>query len=204
MRKVFKSVWFKCISVLLVIICFAGGLLAVLNDLLYVSPETRTARAMQKIYGEKTEYSTVIDVDSLDENLNSPLSYDFDDKGNKGLINKLYKISNGDYVFLTVGENGFKGGTVSLWIKVVNYNGTFFIDKVILEGYTKQTLMSMLKNSFFERFKLTDVAKEYNDGNLFYAKGESGLLNPVSGATKSATATCNAVNCVIRYLGENQ
>ncbi len=207
MKKVFKSTWFKCVSVLLLIMALAGGLLAVLNDVLYVSPETRASRAMEKIYGYTPQYSVTLDVDSDDSEINEPLSYDFDSKDNKGYINKIYELEggSGDIVFQTVGENGFKGGTITLWIKIVKNENTYAIDKIILSGYTKQTLMSNLTQSFYEGFYLTDVTSAALSGELFYAdkKYDGGsLLNPVSGATKSATAVCNAVNCVIKYIGE--
>ena len=51
MRNVFKSTFFKCTSLLLVLMVVFGGTLAFLNDIWYVSPETRTARAIQKVYG---------------------------------------------------------------------------------------------------------------------------------------------------------
>ena len=53
MAKFVKSTWFKCITVLLVISVISGGLLAALNDLLFVASEERTARAVAKIYGEE-------------------------------------------------------------------------------------------------------------------------------------------------------
>ena len=65
--KFFKSTWFKCIAVLLSRAVVLGGLLAILNDLLYVSPEERTGRAFEKIYGRTlspNEYITKLDVDS--------------------------------------------------------------------------------------------------------------------------------------------
>jgi hypothetical protein len=52
MSKFFKNTWVKCISVLLILSIVLGGTLAILNDVLYVSPEERTGRAIKKIYGE--------------------------------------------------------------------------------------------------------------------------------------------------------
>ena len=63
MRKFFSSIWFKCLSVLVAISVVSGGLLAVLNDVLYVSPEERTARAVKSIYGEAKTPETLLDVD---------------------------------------------------------------------------------------------------------------------------------------------
>ena len=42
----------KCTAFLLILAVLLGGILAVLNDVLYVSSEERTARAIKKIYGE--------------------------------------------------------------------------------------------------------------------------------------------------------
>ena len=51
-----KTTWFKCIACLLCIAVISGASLAILNNVLYVSPETRTARAISKIYGEEKLY----------------------------------------------------------------------------------------------------------------------------------------------------
>ena len=66
MSKLFKNDWFKCITVLLLLAVILGGALAVLNDVLYVSSEERTARAIKKIYGTEKEYSITLDVDRGD------------------------------------------------------------------------------------------------------------------------------------------
>ena len=194
----FKTIWFKCISCLLILMLFSGSSITILADLLYVSPEMRTARAIKKIYGEEKEYSVVLDVDSKDENKNTAIEYD-----GVGKINKIYNITdNGDILFQTTGYKGYKNGTITLWIKVVNTNEKYSIEKVLLEKYEKQTLMSKLSGEFYGGFKLTDVTEAYNDGSLFTATDKNAEnYNPVSGATYSATAAANAVNCVIKYLG---
>lgn len=208
--KFYKTIWFKCIACLLCIAVISGASLAILNNVLYVSPETRTARAIKKIYGEEKEYSVVLDIDSKDENKNTAIEYD-----GVGSVNKVYGISNGDKLFQTTGYKGYKNGTITLWIKVsVDYAEPYgepqdgegceyySITKVLLEKYEKQTLMSKLTGDFYDGFKLTDVTAAYNDGSLFTATEKTAEnYNPVSGATYSATAAANAVNCVIKYLG---
>lgn len=185
--KFLKSPWFKCIACLLCIAVISGALLASLNDVLAVSPETRTARAITKIYGEEKEYE--------DENFEK----EYNDVGR---INKVYKITGGDILFQSTGYQGYKNGTVTLWIKAVKTNEKYSIEKVLLETSEKQTLMSKLTGDFYDGFKLTDVTEAYNDGSLFTATEKTAEnYNPVSGATYSATAACNAVNCVIKYLG---
>ncbi len=199
--KIIKSPWFKCITCLLLIAVISGALLTVLNDLLYVSPEMRTARAIEKIYGEKQEY----------EDKNVVLEYD-----GVGKINKVYEISNGDILFQTTGYQGYKNGTVTLWIQVSVYYAEpygnpqdddfgcegYSIEKIVLQSAEKQTLMSKLTGEFYGKFNLTDVTEAYNNGELFTATDNAAKnYNPVSGATYSATAAANAVNCVIKYLG---
>ena len=193
----FKTAWFKCIACLLSIAVISGALLAVLNDALAVSPEMRTMRAIKKIYGEEKEYSVVLDIDSKDDTKNTAIVYD-----GVGSVNKIYEIDNGDILFQTTGYEGYKNGTITLWIRTAKTGNDYSIEKVILEKYEKQTLMSKLTGDFYNGFKLIDATAAYNDGSLFTARDKTAEnYNPVSGATYSANAACNAVNCVIRYLG---
>ena len=61
--------------------------------------------------------------------------------------------------------------------------------------------MSQLKSSYYDNF-LVDVTTAYENGQAFTTEKDKGeFSNPISGATKSATAGNNAVNCVIKYLG---
>ena len=198
--KFYQTVWFKCITCLFAIAVISGALLSALYQLLAVSPEMRTARAIKKIYGEEKTYFTLLDVDATlidgGENKNSPIEYD-----GIGRINKIYEIDS-DLLFQTTGYQGYKNGTITLWIKVVNGGETYSIDKVLLETSEKQTLMSKLSGEFYGRFNLTDVTETYKSGDLFTATEKTAEnYNPVSGATYSATAAANAVNCVIKYLG---
>ena len=104
MKNFFKNDWFRCITTLLVLAVFFGGLLAILSDVLYVSPEERTMRAVKKIYGEEKEYTSIIDVDNTE--LGTSVDYDF------GKINKLYEVGDKasgkyDLLFQTEGFNGY-------------------------------------------------------------------------------------------------
>ena len=197
MKKFFSNIWFRCISTLLVIICISGCSLSILSDLLYVSSQERTDRAIKKIYGEIQLYNTVLDGD-----VDGTINYDF------GFIDKIYEVQvneNESYLlFKSTGKEGYKGGSISLWISVAeDVNGTLSIKKVILDGYEKQTLMSKLTSSFYGNYNLTDVTEAYEKGELFSTNESAVNFNPITGATKSANAANNAVNCVIKYLGEN-
>ena len=68
MSKFFKNIWTRCIGVLLIISLISGGLLAILNDVLYVSDEERTARSVNKLYdGQEVKYDIVFDSESGDD-----------------------------------------------------------------------------------------------------------------------------------------
>ncbi len=186
MKKFFNSIWFRCISVLLALLVVFGGMLAILNDLLYVSAEERTSRAVKKIYGREVEYTVASE---------QPIVYE-----GLGSINKIYKVEN-DTLLQATGENGYKGGTITLWVKVVtNENDKLIIDKIVLESYEKQTLMSKFDGSYYQGF-YQDITTAYKDDTLFTTNGAGEFSNPMTGATKSANAIVNAVNCVIKYFG---
>ena len=199
MKNFFTSTWFKCVSSLLVLCVVLGGTLAVLNPLLSVSANERTARAIKKIYGkEVTGIVTLLDVD--DANRSDKAIECFNNSSeNIGTINKIYQIDN-DLLFQSTGYNGYKNGTITLWIKVItNPQGRKLIDKIVLESNTKQTLMSKLDGAYYQNFYIdvTDNVDFFTSNN----GATSSNKNVVSGATKSAMAGCNAVNCVIYYLG---
>ncbi len=208
MAKFFKSTWFKCIFTLLAIAVVASGLLALLNDLLFISPEERTARAIKKIYGyEVSNYEVLLDVDSTDANVNKT---SIENENGFGEIDKIYLVGSTtaesyEILFRATGNKGYKGGTITLWVKVdvtndleaISPASTQKISKVVMDSYDKQTLMSKLGNSFYDKF-LVDVTDNYD--SLFAADGSQEKSNPITGATKSANAACNAVNCVIEYL----
>ncbi len=200
MKKLFNNTWFKCISVLLVLAVVLGGTLAILNDVLYVSASERTSRAIKKIYGtEITDYEIQLDVDDTTRK-DSPIICKNNDDVEIGEIRKIYIVGT-DMLFQTSGYNGYKGGTITLWIKVIsNDSNNLLIDKIVLSGYEKQTLMSKFDGSYYENFYV-DVTEAYKNGQLFTTNSNDQLSNPNAGATKSANAMVGAVNCVIQYLG---
>ena len=181
-KQFFKSQAFKCIIVLLVIALIAGGLLAILNDVLAVSDEERTMRAIEKVYGQKMKYE---DVEFSAEELTNDY----------GSISKVYLLENGNYLVQSTGSNGYKGGTITVWVVLkADADGNFGgIEKVVLESYEKQTLMS----------KLTyDVYSAHNDevtGDVYFTTGGDGIKVVVSGATYSTNALNNAVDCALKF-----
>ncbi len=179
----YKTLAFKCIIVLLSIALICSGLLAILNDVLFVTSEERTARAIKKIYGEEKQYTEFL------------LSKDVD-VSEFGNIDVVYKIDNGssyDLLIKVTGNEGYKNGTITLWVQTNIKDDSAKIEKVVLESYEKQTLMSKLSQSYYDSF-------DYIDG--YYSSNNSGEKNIVSGATYSSNACCNAVNCAIKYIKE--
>ncbi|MGN0771256.1 MAG: hypothetical protein ACI4MI_01585 [Christensenellales bacterium] len=186
-KQFFKSNAFKCILVLTCIALIAGGVLAILNDVLYVSEEERTQQAIKKIYGKVVEYEE-IEV-SEEKAVNE-----------YGKIEKVYRLSDGNYLFKSTGTEGYKGGTVTLWI-VANFQENQFtgLDKVTVAGNEKQTLMSSFKSSFTEYYTTND--DKLLEGYYFdKVASEGNLQNVTSGATRSSNAFNRAVNCALYFI----
>ena len=173
-------------------------LLTVLNFALYVSPEERTMRAIKKIYGAEKEYEVILDASKEG-------SEAWTDAYGYGKVSLLYKVDgeNGfDYLIKSTGFNGYKGGTITCWVVVSVSNTEKKITKVILDSYEKQTLMSKFNANFWENMYV-DVTDDYDA--WFVSKMTDEILNqnpnavhnPMSGASMSGTAGCNAINCAI-------
>lgn len=190
-NKFFSSDWFKCIASLLAIALVACSLLAILNDVLFVSPEERTQRAITKVYEtEVTDYKTL--------EINNEYSKD-------GEILQLFLVgdensSSFDLLFQVIGQKGYHDGTITLWVKIDIDNGVQTIGKVLITDYTKQTLMSKLTNYLNPKSPI-DITDKFSENDLFSPIPGTNHYAPVSGATKSANAACNALNCVITYMG---
>ncbi len=198
MKNFFSNIWFRCIFTLLTIVLISGGLLSVLNDLLYVPEEERTERAIQSIYGDVEDFGVEYD----GETSTKVLEYEF------GKIEKIYDVQadeeNSYILFKATGNQGYKGGTISLWVSVkMSEAGIYSIEKTLLAGFEKQTLMSKLNDAFYGNFNLQDTVETYENSYYFTTNPGESNSNLVSGATMSARAANNAVNCVITYLGEN-
>ena len=185
-KNIFKSEIFKCITVLFLITVILGGLLAILNDLLYVSEEETLKRAITKIYGTEMSYE-----------IESEKCYELD----KCTINKIIKLGDGNKMFNVTGKEGYKGGTVTLWVVITYENDTpTLIKTVVLDGYDKQTRMGDFKQSFYNKY--TEVTNDFlTNTGIFGTDSDNGdIQNVITGATWTANAANNAVNGVIRFV----
>ena len=167
-KEFFKSKTFRCIVVLLCIALVSGGLLAIMNDLLNVSEEERVMRTVKNIYGKEMEYTEI------------ETEYETE----VGRVDKVYLLSDGNYLIKATGEKGYKEGTISVWCVAKYENGAFVgLDNVSIAEYDKQTLMSKFTKDVLSRYK---------------GREETDVV--VSGATYSATAMKNAFNTALSYV----
>lgn len=189
LKQFLKSKTFKCIMVLLVIALICGGLLAILNDVLYISEEEKTKNAIKQIYGSDMEYEVV----EISEN----------DKSNEyGSIEAVYSFADGNYLIKAKGINGYQSGTITAWIVADFSGGTFKgLNSVTASSNEKQTLMSSVGAEFTQVYISETSDQKVLEGKYFaVTDGENEIGNVVSGATKSSTAYNNAVNAALYYI----
>ena len=190
-KAFFKSNAFKSLAVLIAIVLVAGALLAICNDLLYISDEERLARSLSKIYGKEV---TAEEIELTDEER----SYTY------GTVDAVYYIhDDGNYLFQTTGEGGYSNGTVTVWT-IVTCTGTreegnlalTGIEKVVYDSNEGQSFISTLGDSFYAAFAEQD-ARVAEGGYFTTTAGSDDIYNIVSGASESSNAACNAVNTAL-------
>ena len=195
MSKFFNSVWFKCISFLLILSIILSGLLAVLNTVLYVTPEEKTERAIKKMYdGTLKKYTTVLDGEEK-----TCLTF--------GSIDKIYKVAGDtedcfDYLFHTTGVGGFQDGSITYWVKVSSNKGNLSIGNMIIESNKKQSFIGSLTSEWHSGLyvDINGDSKYVTPWSQVASKDDGYSLIPTTGATNSKNASCNVVNCIIYYL----
>ena len=190
-KAFFKSNAFKSLAVLIAIVLVAGALLAICNDLLYISDEERLARSLSKIYGKEVTAEEV-------ELTNEERSYTY------GTVDAVYYIhDDGNYLFQTTGEGGYSNGTVTVWT-IVTCTGTreegnlalTGIEKVVYDSNEGQSFISTLGDSFYAAFAEQD--ERVAEGGYFTTTaGSDDIYNIASGASESSNAACNAVNTAL-------
>lgn len=173
--------YFKPIIVMLSIILFCGGLLAILSDVLAVSDSERVQRAINSIYkyeidnGEQITLVEEIDTDSVDMS-----EYDA-----VGTVKNCYKLNNGDYMVLSTGKKGYSNGKITTYVAI---DSLCNVKKVVQHSYSGQTLMS----------KLGGIYAEYNGKNASDPKSEfDGIV--ATGATYSSHAVSNSVYVALKF-----
>ena len=187
-KQFLKSKTFAALIVLVCIALVAGGLLAILNDLLAISEEDRILAAIEGIYGQETSYTEIFLPDDLKEN-------------KYGSVQNVYLLEDGNYLIKSTGINGYKNGTVTLWLVAEYADGSFLgLGKIAVAENTKQTLMGDFKASFFEIYASSNVL---NDNYFSVETSADTITNIKSGATKTSVAVNNAVNAALYMIRNN-
>ena len=190
-KAFFKSNAFKSLAVLIAIVLVAGALLAICNDLLYISDEERLARSLSKIYGKEV---TAEEIELTDEER----SYTY------GTVDAVYYIhDDGNYLFQTTGEGGYSNGTVTVWT-IVTCTGTreegnlalTGIEKVVYDSNEGQSYIGTLTDRFYAAFADQD-ARVAEGGYFTTTAGSDDIYNIATGASGSSNAACNAVNTAL-------
>ncbi len=174
-KQFFKSKIFKCIIVLLCIALVSGGLLAILNDLLYVSPEELIARGVKSVLG--AGYSG----EQIDLTAEAYKDYT---GSNDGIVLQAIKIKDansnytGEFLIKAQGKHGFSEGTISVYVL---FDSEGKIENVAVSEYaSSQTMMSKIKAKNLSVYMQKDT--------------EVTTKEVASGANYSSTANDNAVN----------
>lgn len=174
-KQFFKSNVFKCLVTLLCVLLVSGVFLTIMNSLLAVTDQERFDRAINKIYGKSVKTEAVA-VENYNDN---------------ATIDEAYKVKDdGNYLIKATGKGGFDNGTVTCWI-VVNVSGGAVkgIDKVVIDSNKGQSYIGYINDKFLSGF--SEYKGEYFNPNEGFIK---------TGATRSATAICNAVNAAIDFV----
>lgn len=164
----------KAIAVLVCICLICGALLALCNDLFYISDEERFNRSMAKIYPD-LDISSVKTVD---------LNSEFTSNASYGEVKSV--VTDGEvYIIEALGKGGYQNGTVTLYVIVGK-------DAKIISWTVKENV----GQSYIDRVPSDAGSKWY------VGKDVSNALDlDMTGATVVATSTaiCNAVNMAAFY-----
>lgn len=167
----------KAIAVLVCICLVCGALLALCNDLLYVTEEEKFNRSIQKIY-PKFENDETFD--------NTPVSASAAN-ASYGSVIKVYKSKDGAYVLTAKGIGGY-GGTVTLNVAVGGKEDPTIKGWTIVES-DGETLLANITNKHYTKWY---IGKRVDDALDLGS-------NFVTNTTMTSTAINNAINMVAYY-----
>lgn len=168
------------VLVLVVIALVSGGLLAILNDLLFVSEEERTNRSLNKVYA--SESFTELEIDA-----------DYASNADYGEIVYLYEAADGTIIISARGQKGWKGQ--SEIVMAVN-NGT--IVNMIVSTYGGDDKTTSIDADYLKQYTGMQVTADLK----FTVSGEAGTVDVSSGASATHTmgSICSAANMAVYYL----
>lgn len=186
-KAFFKSNAFKCIYVLLAIVLVCGILLALCNDLFYISPEERLDRVLSKIYPDGKVEEIIYNEDNPTE-----LETEF----SSGAIVAAYKMDDGNYLINSYGTGGY-GGNVYMWVVFEMDNGSIGgIGNIALDKTDGETFLDRLQPGEYEWF-----SDNYKDGESFVVSDyTSNTIGTAASASMTRRAITNAVNTALEFV----
>ncbi|MDE7454574.1 MAG: FMN-binding protein [Clostridia bacterium] len=110
----------KAIAVLVCICLVCGALLALCNDLFYISPAERARREEEKINAALTSVYP-----DLKDSKTMTINKQYSSYGSSGTISKVVKSADGAYVIAATGNGGFGGKPITVLV-AINPNGTIY------------------------------------------------------------------------------
>ncbi|MCH5153122.1 MAG: FMN-binding protein [Clostridiales bacterium] len=179
------------VAVLVVICLVCGLLLALCNDLLYVSDEVKLARAMQKIY---KDYGNG-DKEFNEANKNfAPVNIP-----NYGTITEVKKAEDGAYVISAKGGGGYKG-TITLYVVVKQETVGGKADAIVkawtIKEHDGETFLGNITSKQQSSWYVGKSITGYDTDSFALSN------NKVAGTTLSSTAINNAVKSACVYCIE--
>ena len=184
-KQSFKSTPFFAVLVLVIIALVSGVILSVLSDVLYVSPEEKTARDLAKVYSES-------EFDLTDPN--QP-QIDASAVMAGGTVHYIYQAVDGAVVIKASGIKGWKGATEIVFAvkdgEIVN---------AIISSHNGDDKTSSIKASHLEQM----FVGQKLDGNLeFTTTGTvagGALITAAPSCYATWPAVISAANVAVDYL----
>ena len=173
------------VAVLVVICLVCGLLLALCNDLLYVSDEVKLSRAMQKIYK---------DYGNGDKEFNEANKNFAAVSNNYGIITDVKKAEDGAYVISAKGGGGYKG-TVTLYVvvKQTEDKSDAIIKAWTIKEHDGETFLGNITSKQQSSWYVGKSVKDLEEDSFALSN------NKVAGTTLSSTAINNAIKAACQY-----
>lgn len=198
-KQFFKGKAFKCLIVLMCILLMSGAILTIAYGFLEVYAGERLQRAVNKIYPNESVNIYGKNDSLIDSSEKNPESL-VETALTLGDANVLsaYRITFTDksdthYLVQSQGMGGYAEGTVTCWVAInvdTSAKSIKNIAKVQIGESSGQTFMDKITSSMLDSF-----TKNLPEGGFYPSDGYIS-----TGATKSSTAICNAVNGAVDYV----
>lgn len=205
LKDFLRSNSFRCIVVLLVITIVCGAILALCNDLFFVSDREMFERSMTKIYDG--DASQLVDLIPDDAEEITYTTYDCE-----AVILDAHKSPDGKTWLVQSKGNkcGYQNGSVTLWLNMSVESGQLTaINKIIVDSYdSSQTLIGSISEMYLAQYS----SEQYRDvvtggghfSNVKMSAEETTDANEIvaAGATYTSKAVNAAVNGAMDYVRE--